>query len=54
MALRDTSLPKVKVNSLVILSIMNFYMRRSANGTRIMGTLVGEIAKDGSIIVRTR
>eukprot|EP01036_Dinobryon_divergens_P026639 gene26639-35313_t len=49
--LSDAPLPKLKVRALVIFSILNSYIRRSTREARVIGALLGEIGKDGSILV---
>ena len=50
--LGDSSLPKVKVHATVVLSMLNSYVRRSPRDSRVIGTLLGEVKEDGSVVVR--
>jgi len=49
--LRDASLPRVKIHATVIFAILNAHSRRPAEGVRVIGTLLGEVAKDGTVTV---
>ncbi len=50
--MRDSPLPRVKVHGSVVLSILNAHMRRPGEDTRVIGTLLGEVSKDGTVTVR--
>lgn len=51
LALKDAQLPKIKVNATVIFSILNNFMGRSPRDARVIGTLLGEVKDDGTVVV---
>ena len=51
LSLSDAPLAKVKVNATVIFSILNSFSRRTSRDSRVIGTLLGNVEKDGTIVV---
>ena len=51
LSLSDVPLGKIQVNATVIFSILNSYSRRTARESRVIGTLLGEVQKDGTVVV---
>lgn len=47
-------MPRVKVHASVVLSVLNSFSRRPAPGVRVIGTLLGQVAKDGTVTVSQR